>query len=196
MGSIAAGLVFQKALTCGRQSALRAARALVFSCLMAAGVVACSPALDWREVRPAGSGAALLMPCKPAGQERRLVLAGQPLLLSLHACSAGDQTWSLAVTDVLDPAQVGAVLQVLVRAASVNVGAASQQGLPLVVPGATPNPSSQMVTYRGQLPDGQAVQMQVAVFAHGTRAFQATVLGGALPAEGVQTFMGSIRFAD
>ena len=136
------------------------------------------------------------MPCKPTVQERRLSLAGQPLRLALHACTAGDQTWSLAVADVTDPAQVGAVLQVLVRAAGVNVAAAEQQVLPLVVPGATPNPASQMVAYQGKLPDGQAVHMQVAVFAHGTRVFQATALGPALPAEGVQTFMGSIRFAD
>ncbi len=123
-------------------------------------------------------------------------MAGQSVRLSLFVCTAGDQTWSLAFGDVADPARVGDVLQELLRAAGVNVAAAAAQALPLTVPGATPNPSSQMVTYRGQMPNGQAVQMQVAVFARGTRAFQATVLGGNLGIDPVQTFIESIRFAD
>jgi hypothetical protein len=53
-----------------------------------------------------------------------------------------------------------------------------------------------MAEFQGQMPDGKPVAMQVAVFAHGTQAFQATVIGSALPAEAVQTFMGSIRFAN
>lgn len=158
--------------------------------------VACSPTLDWREVRPAGSSALLLMPCKPKAQERRLLLAGQPVRMALHACSAGEQTWSLAFADVADPARVGDVLKLLAQTAGANVAAAAAQGQPFVVPGATPNIDSQTVGYEGKLPDGRAVQLRVAVFAHGTHAYQATVLGPALPTEGVQTFLSSIRFAN
>ncbi len=159
-------------------------------------LAACSPALDWREVRPDGSGAVLLMPCKPKSQERRLALDGQRTLLTLYACSASDQTWSLAFADVGDPARVSGALQALVRAAGDNVAASSQQALALKVPGATPNGANQRMVYQGQLPDGKVVQMQVAVFAHGTRVFQVTAVGGALPAEGLDTFMGSIRIAN
>ena len=166
-------------------------------CLALAGLLsACSPVLDWREVRPAGSGAVLLMPCKPSAQERRLLLAGQTVRLALHACTAGEQTWSLAFADITDPSRMADTLQALVKAAGANVLAAAPQVQALAVPGATPNRASQWVGYQGQLPDGKAVQMQVAVFAHGTLAFQATVLGGAVPADGVQTFMESIRFAN
>jgi hypothetical protein len=163
--------------------------------LVAASLAACSPTLDWRDVRPAGSDLQLLMPCKPDRQERRLQLSGQPARLVLHVCSAGGQTWGLAFADVGDPARLGDVMQQLMAAAGANIAAVAIQSTPLEVPGATPHRASQKVAYRGLLPDGKPVQMQVAVFAHGTHAFQATVLGGDIPAEAVQTFMESIRFA-
>lgn len=136
------------------------------------------------------------MPCKPQAQQRRVMLAGQPTRLTLHVCTADAITWGLAFADVADPARMAEVLQLLVDTAGANVSATAPQVLPLAVRGATPNPSSQWVTYQGRLPDGRSVQMQVAVFARGLRAFQATVVGGELPAEMVQNFMGSIRFAD
>ncbi len=159
-------------------------------------LTACSPTLDWREVRPVGSGAVLLMPCKPTSQERRLALDGYPALLTMYACTAGDQTWSVAYADVGQPARLAGVLQSLVTAAGANISARSGQSLALKVNGATPNVASQRVLLQGRLPDGKALQMQVAVFAHGTKAFQAIALGNTLSAEGVDTFMGSIRFAN
>lgn len=161
----------------------------------AAALAACSPTLDWREVRPAGSDLQLLMPCKPVAQERRVLLAGQTQRLALHVCTAGDQTWSVAFVDVVDPSRLDDVMQQLVRSAGANVAAEATQAAPLQLPGATPHRANQSVVYQGRLPDGKAVKMNVAVFAHGTLAYQVTVLGSALPAEGVQTFMESIRFA-
>lgn len=169
-------------------------------CLLAGGVAsalaACSPALDWRDVRPAGTAVLLMMPCKPQAQERRVMLAGLPTRLTLHVCTADEMTWGLAFADVAEPARVAKVLQSLAHTAGANISATTSQVLPLTVRGATPNTSSQRLAYQGRLPDGRAVQMQVAVFAYGLRAFQATVLGGELSAEAAQNFMASIRFAD
>jgi hypothetical protein len=164
--------------------------ALVACALLAA---ACSPTLDWREVRPEGSGATLLMPCKPSSMERSVRLAGDPVALTLSACTAGGQTWAIASADVGDPARVTAALDELEAAARTNLAGGSAQTLALAVAGATPNPASRRVQFSGRLGDGTAVQEQVAVFALGTRVFQATVLGPQLPAEGVETFFGSLR---
>jgi hypothetical protein len=174
----------------------RARRARLLRVGLVTALVGCSPTLDWREARPGASGVMLLMPCKPTSQERRIALDGQSALLTLYACTAGGQTWSLAFADVGDPARMSGVLQSLVKAAGANVSASTRRAQLLLVPGATPNAASQLVAYEGQLADGQVVQMRVAVFARGTWAFQATAVGGALPAEGVQTFMESIRFAN
>ena len=175
--------------------------AAVMAAVGLASLSACTPALDWRDVRPAGSGAVLLMPCKPQRLQRQVTLAGQPTRLTLHACTADDLTWGLAFADIADPARMGDVLQALVQAALANVAAGAQREatphkLALQVRGATPHDASRRLAYQGRLPDGRAVQMQMAVFAHGTRAFQATAFGSALPAQDVQTFMESIRFGD
>lgn len=160
-------------------------------------LVACSPVLDWREVRAPDSAARLLMPCKPSVQERRVPLAGRPTRLVLLACAAGDITWGLAVADVGSPARVGEALQALALSAGGNVAAAAPtQRLPLVVPGGTPHAAAQMLRFEGRLPDGKAVRMQTAVFSHGTWVYQASALGPALPDEPVQTFMASIRLVN
>ena len=67
--------------------------------------------------------------------------------------------------------------------------------LTLKVEGATPNPASQRVQFQGRMPDGRAVTEQVAVFAKGTRVFQAIALGDKLDAEAADTFFGSLRLA-
>jgi hypothetical protein len=47
----------------------------------------------------------------------------------------------------------------------------------------------------GRLPDGKAVEEQVAVFSRGTRVFQATLVGPSLPPEVAETFFGGLRLA-
>jgi hypothetical protein len=66
--------------------------------------------------------------------------------------------------------------------------------LPLLVPGATPHEASVRVVLAGVRPDGQAVEMQLAVFAHGTRVFQATVLGPQATGEDAASFFSNLRF--
>ena len=158
-----------------------------------AGLLGCAPALDWRDTRPEGSALQLQFPCRPTTQRRDVPLAGVRVNLALHACAAGGQTWGLAVADVVEPARVGLALAELAAAAGSNLGAAAGQPLALKVPGATPNDASTRLRLQGRLPDGKAVQMQLAVFARGTQVFQASVLGEAVPDEAAQTFFASLR---
>lgn len=171
---------------------LRALKAtVVIACVWLGG---CSPALDWREVRPSGTGLLALLPCKALGQQRQVPLAGQTVLLSLYACTAGGRTWGLAHADVVDPALLRAALEEWRAAAVNNIGAVSPRVLPLLVPGATPHEASVRVVLAGARPDGQAVEMQLAVFAHGTRVFQATVLGPQATGEDAASFFSNLRF--
>jgi len=158
-----------------------------------AAAAGCSPALNWRTIRPDGSGAELMMPCKPNGTVRQLAWAGAPATLTLLACEAGDVTWALAFADVQDPARVGEALQALLAAARRNVAGSEPRAMPLVVHGATPHADSQRVAFDGQLPDGRAVREQVAVFAKGTRVFQATAVGDRLPEDATETFFGALQ---
>lgn len=158
-------------------------------------MLACAPALDWRETRPAGSGLSVLFPCKPASHGRRVSLGSDAVRLELHACTAAGTTWAVAFADMQDPARVGPALTELLTAAANNLSAAAPRVLALKVEGATPNPASRRVQFQGRMPDGRAVAEQVAVFAKGTRVFQATALGEKLDPEAAESFFGSLRLA-
>ena len=170
----------------------RASRSVV--ALAAGAALACTPSLDWREVRPEGSGARLMFPCKPASHARQVALAGAAVEMSMFACSAGAATYALAFADMADPARVTPALAELARAASANLQS-STSGLsaPLRVPGMTPNDQAARWQIAGRLPDGRAVQEHAAFFAYGTRVYQATVLGERLDAEALDTFFGALR---
>ena len=43
-------------------------------------LTACSPALDWRQVRPDDAGVEAMFPCKPLSHARTVPLAGQPIV--------------------------------------------------------------------------------------------------------------------
>lgn len=156
-------------------------------------LTACTPTLDWREVRPEGSGMTLLLPCKPESHARQVSLAQRQVRLVLVACAAGASTWALAFADMADPTAVGPALRELAASAAGNLGAAGPRTLDLKVVGATPNALSQRIEVRGRLPDGRAVTAQLAVFARGTRVFQATVLGAMPDAQALETFFDSLR---
>lgn len=158
-------------------------------------MLACTPALDWREVRPPGGGVTLLFPCKPDSHARRVQLGPHSVRLELHACTAAGTTWALAFADMAEPNRVGPALQELRSAAARNLAASAPQTLVLKVEGATPNPSSQRIQFQGRMPDGRAVTEQVAVFTKGTRVFQAIALGDKLDAEAAENFFGSLRLA-
>ncbi len=160
---------------------------------LAMPLAACAPALDWREVRPAGTQLHLLFPCKPTSQQRTLNLAAAPVVLTLQACQAGGLTWALSHADVNDPARVAPALTELRTAAQSKMGQPGATWAPLTTPGATPNAQSGLARLSMAGPDPQAMQMHVAVFAHGTRVFQAAVLGPKVPTEAADSFFASLR---
>jgi len=173
---------------------LRGAFIVIAAVISVMGVAACSPTLDWRDWRPADSGLTLTLPCKPTPQARNVQLAGQSVRMSLHACSAGGQTWALAYADMGDPRLLGPALAELRLSAAANVAASSNRALPpLVIAGATPHPESGRWALEGKLADGKSIREELAVFARGTVVFQATVLGETLPPEGVAMFFESLR---
>jgi hypothetical protein len=174
---------------------MRPTRNTALPLVLALMLSGCSPALDWREFRPAGQAVTLLLPCKPNSHERNIGLAGRTVRLQLHSCSAAGQTWALAAADTADPQQLGAALSALATSARANINGTLVATSPLTVAGATPHSNSQRQRLTGLLPNGESVRMAVAVFAHGTRVFQATAIGPELSDEAVETFMASIRFA-
>lgn len=163
-------------------------------CLLGAGLAACAPALDWRQVRPPEAPWVASFPCRPSSHARKVILAGREVRMTLYACQADGVTWGLSEAALQDPAAVPPALRELRQAAAANLGAAEQTPLPGSVPGATPQPESGRFRLHGRLPDGQPLASEVAVFSRGTWVYQATALGGRPTAEGLETFFGGLRF--
>lgn len=161
----------------------------------AAGLAACAPALDWRQLRPDGWGIVVSLPCRPVSQARQVPLAGAPVELLLMACGADGHTFAIASADMADPARVGPALQALGAAALANVRGQREADQPAAVPGMTPQPAARRWVVRGLRPDGSPVREQVLVFAHGLRVFQATVVGPAADDAHARPFFESIEVA-
>jgi len=162
--------------------------------LLATVLAACSPPLDWREVRPAETGAVTLFPCKPTQEVRRVRLIDTEADMTLLACQTHGAVWAMAHIDVVDPAKVGQALDELASAALRNIGAAASASAPVSLPGMTPNPNAVRLGADGIRPDGAKVHTDTAVFAKGTRVFQATVLTSRPDPAAVDTFLGSVRW--
>lgn len=162
--------------------------------LAAAGLLAaCSPPLDWRRVRPEGTALEAMFPCRPARQTRRVPLSGAPLEMSLWACVAGGSTYALSSADVADPARVGAALADLQAAMRLHVRGTPASRRPAAVPGMTPNAQAGQLLLQGRLPDGKPVRLQAVFFAHGTRIYQASIVGESADPEAAEAFFSGLR---
>lgn len=161
--------------------------------LLGGALPACAPVLNWRQMRPEGWALEAAMPCRPDRLSRDLPLAGTTVTLTLLVCRVGEHSFALASAVLPDPGSVPAVLQALVAAARDNVAGQVEAERPLRVPGMTPQPSALHRRLHGQAPDGRAVTEEVAVFAHGMRVFQATVLGPALDTAQTAPFFDGLK---
>lgn len=178
--------------------------------LFTLALMGCSPAFNWREVRPDGTRLSLLLPCKPDKAQKTVPLGGQPTVLAMLGCDAGGATFAVAVADLGDAAKAGPVLaqwQGLTlanmkagsRAASPGPGGA--QVVPLKLPGASAEPAPLLVSAQGQRADGTAVMGRAAYFAQGSQVFQVVMYAGATQrdtapeaVEVAETFFASLKF--
>lgn len=158
---------------------------------------ACSPVLDWREVRPEGAGMSLMFPCKPVNDMRDIQVQGKIVHTHLQACKADDQSFALSFADLGDPGLVGPALKqmresLLAKIAQVQSDPAASV-VAVQVKGMTPNPQALSQSFSGQLPDGSKVFGVVAVFAHGTIVYQALVLGAKYDPAARDGFVNGIK---
>ncbi len=160
---------------------------------MLAVLVACSPALDWREFQPEGSGVVASFPCKPDRHARSIDLAVQRVRMELLVCEAGEARFALGYFDVAEPARVSQALIELRRLAAGNLGAKGDDALPVAVPGMTPNDHALRLRLDGRQPDGSVLQEHAVLFTKGLRIYQATVLGRQVPPDAADTFFAALR---
>lgn len=161
--------------------------------LLSAGLGACAPPLDWRDVRAAGSGVEAQFPCKPDRHARTVPIAGQSLRMEMLVCSADGLTFGLSFVDVAGLDAVGPVLDALRSVTVANLGAREPAIREARVPGMTPNPKSVRMSLTGRLPDGTAVRQHSLIFTRGLRVYQASVVGANPPSEATDSFFAALR---
>jgi hypothetical protein len=169
--------------------------------LGAALLGACSPELNWREVRTPEAGVEQLFPCKPVRQQRKAELAGKERQLVLQVCDAGDVTWAQMHVLLHDKDAIGSSMEALVAAAHANLGAApapapasaSASGSSGIVTESSGPSSAQRYRIKGTAPDGRPVEMALKVFGNGSVVVQVSALASVLPTEAVDTFLGSVK---
>lgn len=122
-------------------------------------LAACQPSLNWREVRPAGSGVVAMFPCKPDVEQRQA--------MGLAQCETGGRGFALSWAEVPDATQVAAALKAMPQALATKLGRPLPPGVALQVPGMTP--LAEAAQYRLE---GTDAVTRVAVFAHGPRVYQ------------------------
>lgn len=158
-------------------------------------LTACSPALNWREVRPEGTRLALLLPCKPDKAQKNVPLGGPATPLSMLGCDAGGATFAVAVADLGDAAKAAPVLAQWQSLTLANMKAgAAPQVTPLKLPGAAALPPATLVKAEGQGPDGKPVSGQAAYFAQGSQVFQVVMYSPRITPEVAETFFSSLKF--
>lgn len=153
------------------------------------GLAACTPSLNWREVKPADAqGLVALFPCKPDESTRQLAvpgLSGGPVRMHVLSCEAGGMRWALSHLDASSPQRLAQALPALDEALWRNLSAARpasarQEALgPARIQGADSHASARQWLLTGLRPtplnQAQGVQVMSWSFARGLTAFQASV---------------------
>jgi hypothetical protein len=165
-------------------------RACVVTALALAG---CSPALNWREIRPEASELLALFPCKPDRFARTLMLAGGPVQIRLVSCAAEGVTYALTYAELNDVARVADALAQLRDAAAANIGGQAVAPASFSVSGMTPHPLAQLWNLHGHAADGAPVREQVGFFVKARRVYQATIVGEKIDAEAADTFFSGLK---
>ncbi|MCA0309875.1 MAG: hypothetical protein LCH72_04195 [Proteobacteria bacterium] len=165
-----------------------------------ATLAACTPTLDWREVRLAPSPAIALLPCKPDRAMRSVPLGGEPTELVVAGCATGGATFALMAARLPAGRDADAVLAGWQQATLAHMRASgTPERRPFTPPGGSALAHAQRVVAQGQGPDGRPVMAQAAWTARpgaggATELLHAVVYAERLKPEAADAFFEAIRW--
>ena len=162
--------------------------------LLLTALAACSPALDWREVRVDEAALRAQFPCRPERRVRAVPVQGTPLRMEMVTCTADGTTYAATHFAVLDPAAVSSAMDAVKAASVANLGGPIPKTTPYQLAGMTPNPSAARLDLTGRRPDGEAVELHAVFLSRGLRIYQLSVLGKAPPPQAIDMFFAGLAF--
>ena len=163
---------------------------IVAGCL---ALTACSPALNWREVRLEPSALVAMLPCKPDQRTRSVTLAGQNLSMHMMGCEADSATFAVSYADLPDATQAAAVQAQWQTAMLGNMRATQNLQSPLNIKGVVGATGAVQLQAQGTQPDGRAVVAQGVWFIRGAQVFHAVMYAAKLNPEAADAFFTGFR---
>lgn len=155
-------------------------------------LAACSPSLNWREVRPGGELKALL-PCKPDQGSRRQNLAGREIEVQMLGCEAAGALYAVSVAE-LGEARHAQAVQVQWQANLLgNMQATASTSSAWSLKGANTLLEPVRLKARGLRPDGQPVAVEAVWFAHGTGLYHAVIYAERIAPEMSEPFFSGLE---
>jgi hypothetical protein len=161
---------------------MRAFLSLLLGTLLLA---ACSPKLDWREVKGDQATYSVLMPAKPSSFSRQVDLDGLQVMMTMTAAEADDATFAVGTAELADAAQVPHALAAMKTAMINNIRGSVRSekhngGFDIEAAGTA---------------KGQAVVLYAHFVAQDKRVYQAIILGkeNAIAPETQETFFTSFK---
>ncbi len=166
--------------------------------LLAVTLAACSPELNWREVRGTDAPYVVLLPAKPTSFARQVDLGGIRVEMSMTAAEVNEVSFALATAKVEDANQRRAALAAMQAAMLRNIGSQTHTEKTVMLKGGVSATEIIATGSPGQpgqpAAAGRPVLALYARFAiHGDRVYQAIALGprDQLSNETADTFLSS-----
>ena len=164
---------------------------------LVAGLTACSPEQNWRQLSFEGTRLTGQLPCKPDRPEREVPLGGVPVSLSVAGCESGSSMLAIMTAALPAGADAQAVMAGWQQATLAHLQAAApSQSSPWQRPGLLPLGSAQRLHLQGRRADGRPVAAQAVwgAFAEGdhVRLVHAVVYAEKISPELAQTFFDGI----
>lgn len=160
---------------------------------MAVGLVACAPALDWREVEHPAAGIVALFPCRPQHHSRSVKVHNVDASMHLLTCSADRQTFGISYIEIPTAEATAPILAAVRAAATGHIKPTQVETVPLNVVGATLRPGATRTSIDGTTANGERMHLEVGVFASALRVYQATVFAPERNADAMDTFFAGIK---
>lgn len=169
-------------------------RCVVLAALLAT-LAACSPALNWREVRL--ERLVTLLPCKPDHAQRDVQLGAHTVAMHMSGCEAAGGLYAVSHVRLADPAQVGPAQAAWRQASLAHLRDSTVQTLPfqLAKPKAsemrTADPQTaavpvdmlEMLQVQAKHPDGSPLQARLVWLSSGVDVYHVALYGAHLSPE-------------
>ncbi len=174
-------------------SPLSRSRQVAAAATLVLALAACSPSLNWREVRGADAPYSVLLPAKPASHSRTVALGDLKVEMSMTAAEVDDMNFAVASARIDDASKRETALATMQRAMLRNIGAEQHSEKKVVLDGGVP--ATEIEASGRAARNGRTLLLRARFAIHGERVYQAVAIGpkDQLTPEASDTFLSSFK---